>query len=107
MTDRETDPERREFLAQGAALTLLALATPALAQTTTLESKKMSDTVQAAFKEMIDWSLKEKRGLTFFVNGHTVGGGVVRWIGNEAVELRSQQYTKIVVRLDRVDGIAQ
>lgn len=103
----ESEIKRREFLAQGAALTLLALATPALAQSPTLESKKMSDTVQAAFKEMIDWSLKEKRGLTFFVNGQSIGGGVVRWIGNEAVELKSQQYTKIVVRLDRVDGIAQ
>ncbi|CAG1001065.1 hypothetical protein BURK2_03018 [Burkholderiales bacterium] len=107
MNDDTTDTQRRDFLAQGAALTLLALATPALAQSPAMESKKMSDTVQAAFKEMIDWSLKEKRGLTFYVNGQTLGGGVVRWIGNEAVELKSQQFSKIVLRLDRVDGIAQ
>jgi len=99
---------RRVFLTGAIATAMAALAGKALAQTpNSTEKKAMSDSVNAGFKELIEWSMKEKRGLTFFINGQTVGGGVVRWVGSDAVELKSQQYARIIVRLDRVDAIAQ
>lgn len=49
---------------------------------------------------------QEKKGVTLYVQGQTVGGGVVRIEPGQWVELRSQQYSRIIVRLDRIDGLA-
>jgi hypothetical protein len=40
------------------------------------------------------------------VNGQTIGGAVTRVEPGQWVELKNQQSSKIVVRLDRIDGIA-
>jgi hypothetical protein len=47
-----------------------------------------------------------KRGVVLFVTGQSVAGAVVRVEAGQWVELRSQQYARIVVRLDRIDGVA-
>lgn len=50
-----------------------------------------------------------QRGITLYVNGQTIGGAVVRVDTSTApgwVELRNQQYGRIVVRLDRIDAAA-
>ena len=54
------------------------------------------------FKELIDWSLTEKRGLTIFLDGQTVAGIVVRVIGTAAIEVRSQTYSRLIIRLDAI-----
>ena len=59
-----------------------------------------------AFQELFQISQKERRGLMFFLNGQTVGGAVVRLIGNDAVEIRNQTYGRIIIRLDRIDAVA-
>jgi len=72
------------------------------------------ETVQAAaqaasvqtYRELIELSQKEKKGLTFFVRGQMIGGAVVRMIGNDAVEVRSQAYSRVIIRLDSVDAVA-
>ena len=58
-----------------------------------------------AFREILEWSMKEKKGLTFWIHGQTVGGAVVRMIGNDAVEIRSQQHSKVIVKLASVDAV--
>lgn len=58
------------------------------------------------FNELIEWSQKEKRGLTIFVKGQTVAGIVVKVIGAEAIEVRSQTYSRVVIRLDAIDAMA-
>lgn len=59
------------------------------------------------FTEIIDLSMRDKKGLTFFVKGKEIGGLVLRLIDDgQAVEAKSQQYGKIVIRLDSVDAIA-
>jgi hypothetical protein len=58
------------------------------------------------FNELIEWSQKEKRGLTIFVKGQTVAGIVVKVIGSEAIEVRSQTYSRVVIRLDAIDAMA-
>ena len=58
------------------------------------------------YKELLERSLKEKRGLTFFVNGHTVSGIVTELLGEEAVAAYNQTYSRIVIRLDRIDAVA-
>jgi hypothetical protein len=59
-----------------------------------------------AFQELFDYSLKEKKGLTFFVQGQTVPGVVIKMIGDDAVEVRNQTSTRIIIRLDRIDAVA-
>lgn len=48
----------------------------------------------------------DKRGITLYVAGQTVGGAVTRVEPGQWVELRNQQSGRIMVRLDRIDGIA-
>ncbi len=58
------------------------------------------------FQELVQQSLKEKKGLTFFVKGQTIGGVVTKVVGADAVEVRNQTYSRIVIRLDEVDALA-
>ena len=58
------------------------------------------------FDELLDVSLSEKRGLTFFIGGQTLPGVVTKRISLDAVEVRNQSHDRIVVRLDRVDAVA-
>ena len=58
------------------------------------------------FKEIIEISLKEKKGITVFVKGQTIGGAVTKIDGTEAIELRSQMYGKIIIRVESIDAIA-
>lgn len=51
---------------------------------------------------------QDKRSVMLYVSGQTIGGAVVRVEpGRSVVELRNQQYGRIVVRLDRIDAVAQ
>ena len=58
------------------------------------------------FQELIDQSIKDKKGLTFFVKGQTIGGAVTRKLSPEVVEVRNQTYSRIVIRLEEVDAVA-
>jgi hypothetical protein len=58
------------------------------------------------FKELLEMSLKEKKGLTFYVHGQTISGGVTRIIGDDAVEIKSREFGRIIIQLDRVDAVA-
>lgn len=51
-------------------------------------------------------ALQDKRGITLYVNGQAIAGAVTRIEPGAWVELRNQQYGRIIVRLDRIDGIA-
>ena len=79
---------------------------PALAQAPAPPEKPKATSLSQAYQELFDLSMKEKKGLTLYVGGQAIGGGVTRVIGNEAVEMKSQEFSKIVVRIDRIDGIA-
>lgn len=58
------------------------------------------------FKELLTASQVEKRGLTFYVKGVAIPALVTKF-DDKIVEGRSQTFDKIVIRLDRVDAIAQ
>lgn len=57
------------------------------------------------FKEILERSQNEKRGLTVYVNGQTLSGIVKQMIGDEAVELISREYHQAIVRLDKIDAM--
>ncbi len=56
-------------------------------------------------KKYLEESLQNKKGLTFYVNGNTVNGYVVRIIDDSAVEVRNQTSSKILILLNRLDAI--
>lgn len=48
---------------------------------------------------------QEKKGVMLSVAGQNIGGGVQRIEPGQWVEMKSQQYGRIVVRLDRIDAV--
>jgi hypothetical protein len=59
-----------------------------------------------AYKELFDWSMKEKKGLMFYVNGQTIGGAVTRINDAGYVEVRNQTYGRIIIRAEQIDAVA-
>lgn len=49
---------------------------------------------------------QDKRGITIYVAGQTIGGAVTRVEPGQWVELKNQTAGKVIVRLDRIDAIA-
>jgi hypothetical protein len=58
------------------------------------------------FRELIEFSQNERRGLTVFVNGQTIVGIVKEVVGQEAIVMSSQTFSKIIVRLEAIDAMA-
>ncbi len=58
------------------------------------------------FKELIEQSQAERRGLTVFINGQTLVGIVVKIDGAESIEMTSQTFRRIIVRVEAIDAIA-
>jgi hypothetical protein len=58
------------------------------------------------YRELLDRSEKEKKGLTFYIKGQTISGVVLRVIGADAVEVRNQTFSRIIIRLDSIDALA-
>ena len=82
-----------------------ALAALALAAALTSGVAHATDALQG-IEQAIAAALQDKRGITLFVNGQTIAGAVTRIEPGQWVELRNQQYGRMIVRLDRIDGIA-
>ena len=92
---------RQTLIASLLAITLIIALAVARGNTTSAQAGSTT-----AFQELIDQSLKEKKGLTFFIKGQTIGGAVTKQIGPEIVEVRNQPYSRVIIRLDQVDAVA-
>jgi hypothetical protein len=57
------------------------------------------------FAELLESSLKERKGVVVYVKGQAVAGRVTR-LTADAVELSSREFTRIVLRRDAIDGVA-
>ncbi len=55
--------------------------------------------------EILEASQKDKKGVNLYVRGQALPGVVTR-IDSEFVELRSREYSRIVVRLGSIDAAA-
>ena len=66
----------------------------------------LADEATKGFEQALTQAQTDKKGVTLYVHGQTIGGGVVRIEPGQWVELRSQQFGRIIVRLDRIDGMA-
>jgi hypothetical protein len=82
------------------------IAVAALLATTQIPLPALAQDANTAFVPILQQSMKEKRGIIVFLNGETVSGAVVNIEGTQWVELRSQQYSRIIVRMDRINAVA-
>jgi hypothetical protein len=72
----------------------------AVATTSTLIGKENN-----TMKELLEASQSEKKGVMLYVKGQSIGGVVVK-LGADVVELRSREYSRIVVKIDAIDAAA-
>ena len=56
-------------------------------------------------KELLEASQKDKKGVMLYMKGQSIGGMVVK-IAGDVVELRSREYSRIIVRMDAIDAVA-
>lgn len=57
------------------------------------------------FAELLEASLKDRKGVVVYLKGQAVAGRVTRLTDN-AVELTSREYTRIIIRREAIDGVA-
>ena len=56
-------------------------------------------------RELLEASQNEKKGVTVYLKGQTLGG-VVTKISGDIVEMRNREFGRIVVRIDAIDAAA-
>jgi hypothetical protein len=56
-------------------------------------------------RELLEASQSEKKGVTLYLKGQSLGGVVVRITG-DLVEMRNREFGRIVVRMDAIDAAA-
>lgn len=82
-------------------LVLAAAAAPAYA------AEEVSiDQCTGAWASIFKQSHDAKKGVKLFVNGEEIGGLVTGCTPNKTVELKSQEYGRIVVALEHIDAVA-
>jgi|GEM_PF-3378932 len=60
----------------------------------------------ASFVELFKVSQEQKKGLTFYIQGQTLGGLVVKAAGDGTVEVRNQEFGRILIKLEDVSAVA-
>lgn len=65
-----------------------------------------ADAAKGGLEDAFSAALASKRGVTLYVNGQTIGGAVTKVEPGKFVELKNQEFGRIVVRWDSIDGIA-
>ena len=91
----------RRLLRQTGLVTLLAGAMAA-----GLHAPARAADVPKGLEQALAAAQESKKGIMVYVGGQAIGGAVVKIEAGQTVELRNQQYSRIVLRLDRIDGIA-
>lgn len=86
-------------------LTLLFCATASTASAQTPD-KETAVNCKGPFKTLLEASHAEKRGVTLFFNGQSLSGIVTACHDDGRIEMRSQQFSKVVVLADRIDAAA-
>ena len=58
-----------------------------------------------SMREVLEASQNDKKSVMLYMKGQSLGGAVVK-VGGDTVELRSREYSRIVVKIDAIDAIA-
>lgn len=60
----------------------------------------------AAVEEIFNQSLNHKKGMTIYIDGQVINGVFVKRLDANTIEVRNQTYSRIIIRVDRIDAIA-
>ena len=82
------------------------LAAIALALAAAGASVAVAADVPKGIEQALVAAQQDKRGITVYVGGQTIGGAVTKVEPGQWVELKNQTMSRIVVRIDRIDAIA-
>jgi len=58
-----------------------------------------------SMREILEASQNEKKSVTLYVKGQSIGGAVVK-LSADTVEIRNREFSRIVVRIDSIDAAA-
>ncbi len=72
----------------------------ALAASATMMAKE-----NESMHDLLEASMKDKKGVMVYLKGQSIGGMVTK-IAGDMVELRSREYSRIIVRIDAIDAVA-
>jgi len=86
-----------------AFLLMASLAVPATAADPVAAPKATIE--QDALRAVLAESKEKNRGVAIYANGVTINGVVVS-VDDRYVTAKSQQSSRIVIRLDRIDGVS-
>jgi hypothetical protein len=56
-------------------------------------------------RELLEAAQNEKKGVMLYIKGASIPGTVMK-VGSDIVELRSREYSRIVVRIESIDAAA-
>ncbi len=76
-----------------------------IAGATLAAQTKPAEKENSMFQSLFDASLKDKKGVVLYVKGQTITGAVVSSSATY-VELKSREFSRIIVRVDSIDGAA-
>jgi len=80
--------------------TCLTAVAATLAASATLTGKEPEN-----MKELLEACQNDKKSVMLYFKGQTIGGGVTK-VTADTVELRSREYSRVVVKLDSIDAVA-
>jgi hypothetical protein len=66
----------------------------------------LAESANDAIVELLEASLRDKKSVTLYLDGQVLAGRVVRLAGKDLVEIASREFSRILVRLDKVNGVA-
>jgi hypothetical protein len=87
------------------ATLLLATGNAAPSQPAGQTAPRKNPALSEAFLEVLEQSQKSGKGVLIYLGTHAIGGAVTK-ISEQTVELKSREYGRIVLRIDRIDGVA-
>ena len=58
-----------------------------------------------SMRELFEASQKDKKGLMLYVKGQSIAGVVVN-LSADTVEMRSREYSRIIVKIESIDAVA-
>lgn len=87
------------LLAVAAAFAIGTAAVPAAAQSGNALNA-------AAVEEILNTSQTQKKGMSIYTGGQVINCLFVKRIDGNTIEVRNQQFGRIILRIDRIDAIA-
>jgi hypothetical protein len=86
---------------------LLALSLGFFAASDATFAQSSSSTLSpATVEEILNQSLTQKKGMAIHIGGQVINAIFVKRIDANTIEVKNQTFSRIIIRMDRVDAIA-